>query len=104
MDCDAVVESWDLLANSDSEVDLETVDVTGDVVSLIGDVGKSRSLEPDESFVLFFFKNPRVGIEAALKECTQPWLDLGAAASFELGQSRLWNTWAQSTSNNYVGR
>ena len=72
MDCDEVVESCDLLANSDSEVDLETVGVTGDVVSLIGDVGESRSLEPDESFVLFFFKNPRVGIEAALKECTSP--------------------------------
>lgn len=34
------------------------------LLSLIGDVGESRSLEPDESFVRFFFRKPRDGIEA----------------------------------------
>jgi hypothetical protein len=33
-------------------------------LSLIGEVGESRSREPEESLVRFFFKNPRVGIEA----------------------------------------
>ena len=31
------------------------------LLSLIGDVGESRSLVPDESFVLFFFRNPSYG-------------------------------------------
>lgn len=33
-------------------------------VSLTGDVGESRSLDPDESFVRFFLRNPRFGIGA----------------------------------------
>ena len=33
------------------------------LLSLIGEVGESRSLEPPESFVLFFFRKPRVGIK-----------------------------------------
>lgn len=70
-----------LLANADSAKVFGTVGVTGDDDALMGDVGESRSLEPVESFVRFFFKNPRVGIEAALEECTQPWIDLGVAAS-----------------------
>lgn len=44
---------------------LERVGDRGD--SLTGDVGESRSFEPDESFVLFFFRNPNVGIEAAFQ-------------------------------------
>lgn len=32
-----------------------------ELLSLTGDVGESRSLEPDESFVLFFFRNPNTG-------------------------------------------
>ena len=39
--------------------------VSGDVVSLTGEVGLSRSFEPVESFVRFFLRNPRVGIGAA---------------------------------------
>lgn len=43
---------------------LEVVGVMGepDDVSLMGDVGESRSLEPPESFVRFFLRNPRVGM------------------------------------------
>lgn len=46
---------------------LETVGVTGDWVSfsLTGDDGESKSRELDESFVLFFFKKPNVGIDIA---------------------------------------
>jgi hypothetical protein len=52
------------------EVALEVVGVTGDVVSLMGEVGESKSLEePVESFVRFFLRNPRVGIEAVMEEC-----------------------------------
>jgi hypothetical protein len=32
--------------------------------SLTGELGESKSFDPDESFVRFFFKKPRVGIEA----------------------------------------
>src|SRR5690242_4140402 len=43
---------------------LEVVGVMGapDDVSLMGDVGESRSLEPPESFVRFFLRKPRVGM------------------------------------------
>ncbi len=34
-------------------------------LSLTGEVGELGSFEPDESFVLFFFRNPRVGMESA---------------------------------------
>ena len=43
---------------------LEVVGVMGDEVSLIGEVGESRSREPVESFVRFFLRKPRVGIRA----------------------------------------
>lgn len=88
-----------LLPEKDPEVVLETVGVTGLEVSLTGDVGESRSLEPVESFVLFFFKKPSDGIEAAVEECTQPWLDLGAAASGKLGQCQQWNAQVRQRAN-----
>ena len=48
----------------------DVVGVTGDAVSLMGEVGESRSREPAESFVRFFLRNPRVGIDAVGgKEC-----------------------------------
>ena len=58
------------------------VGVTGVVevsFSLVGDEGESmlRSREPDESFVRFFFKNPKDGIEAVNcreEEGSLPWL------------------------------
>jgi len=55
----------DLLA-MEARVFLDEVGVTGEKASLMGEVGESRSLE---SFVRFFFRNPRVGIRAAVKEC-----------------------------------
>ena len=40
----------------------EVVGVMGEPESLVGDVGESRSREPDESLVRFFLRKPRVGI------------------------------------------
>lgn len=44
------------------ESELETGDVR------VGDVGESKSFEPVESFVLFFLRNPRVGMKTAVEE------------------------------------
>ena len=52
-----------LTACEPTEVGLVEADAV-EVLSLTGDVGESGSLEPDESFVRFFLRNPRVGIEA----------------------------------------
>ena len=46
---------------------LDEVGVRG--LSLTGDVGELGSFEPDESFVLFFFRKPRVGMEAHPEVC-----------------------------------
>lgn len=58
--------SWEDLLPSVNEPlrFLEVVGVMGDDVSLIGEVGESRSREPVESFVRFFLRKPRVGIRA----------------------------------------
>lgn len=45
---------------------LESELATGDV--RVGEVGESKSLEPVESFVRFFLRNPRVGIKAIVEE------------------------------------
>lgn len=52
-------------ADRDSPPGAEEVVVgcTGEL-GTTGEDGESRSLEPDESFVRFFFKNPRVGMKA----------------------------------------
>jgi hypothetical protein len=74
MDCE-VAESWaadGLPVENEPEV-LE-VGREGEE-SLTGEVGESRSREPEESFVLFFFKNdPRVGIRAACRSAPGPGL------------------------------
>jgi hypothetical protein len=69
--CDAPCVSWcvDDLLTTEARVFLDDVGVMGEKASLMGEVGESRSLEPLASFVRFFFRNPRVGIEAAVKEC-----------------------------------
>jgi len=46
--------------------DSESVPLDEGGVSLTGEVGESRSLEPDESFVRFFLRNPRLGMGARL--------------------------------------
>jgi hypothetical protein len=73
VDCEGWEESWAaddllpwLLKGEEPEVVLEAVGVMGEDVSLMGDVGESRSREPVESFVRFFLRNPRVGIRAAV--------------------------------------
>lgn len=43
----------------------DVVGVMGEPGSLMGEVGESRSLEPVESLVRFFLRNPRVGMGAA---------------------------------------
>lgn len=45
-------------------LDLEAVGEKGEAAGLMGEVGESKSLEPVESFVRFFLRKPRVGIEA----------------------------------------
>lgn len=77
VECEAAAESWvvvDLPREKDPEV-LEKIGEMGDAVSLTGEVGESRSREPAESFVLFFFKNdPRVGIRTACRNAPSPGL------------------------------
>ncbi len=51
-------------------VGADAVEVVVVVPSLVGDVGESRSFEPDESFVRFFLRKPRVGIEAKMRPLT----------------------------------
>jgi hypothetical protein len=88
VDCEvAAVDSCvadDLLPRNDVEV-FEAVGVMGDEVSLTGEVGESRSRDPVESFVRFFFRNPRVGIDAAVEECCWPALARPACPGTAVG-------------------
>jgi hypothetical protein len=61
----AVELVWTVVKDSPprAEEEVVVVVVTGEL-GTTGDDGESRSLEPDESFVRFFFKNPRVGMKA----------------------------------------
>lgn len=45
--------------------ELGAPDVTGE--STTGDVGELRSLEADESFVHFFFRNPKFGMRTKVR-------------------------------------
>lgn len=38
-----------------------------------GEVGEVGSFAPDESFVRFFFRNPRVGMRRLAGECGEGW-------------------------------
>ena len=72
-----------------SGFDSESVPLDEGGVSLMGEMGESRSLEPDESFVRFFLRNPpRLGMGARLlRSCSSStgiprrdlWLPGGAA-------------------------
>ena len=42
--------------------DTESVPLDEGGVSLTGEIGESRFAEPDESFVRFFLRNPRLGM------------------------------------------
>ena len=50
----------------------DVVGVMGELLSLMGEVGESRSLEPFESFVRFFLRKPRVGIGGAARGMRRP--------------------------------
>lgn len=75
--CDSAFVDALLAFLKEPEAVLECVGVMGDDVSLMGEVGESRSLEPLESFVRFFLRNPRVGIKAAVVECCRALARLG---------------------------
>ena len=91
------VDVTEAMAESCGGFDSESVPLDEGGVSLTGDVGESRSLEPDDSFVRFFLRNPS-GMGAAAPEFR------AATCGFPAGRrTRVCRSWTQAERCSKVG-